>query len=198
MFRVIIVVHKGTLYDALKHLSTLIINTITSSLLISHGVRKNTTLHIFFNEDEINLTFIGSQIRQLRPDEQSVKGILRKVKLVLEKRRVNRRSYRVHAGVIMNRAPLDKLPSSSFKSYGNVLKLKNNFKQGLDIRTINFNRYNSLLFITPLRPVDEQLLKFMDKDLLNVKVSRTLLNAPQLIILFHNEVDRHVYKSRVY
>jgi len=190
---VIIVIHQGTLYESVKNSLPLIVNTITSSLLISHGVRKDTVLHMFFNEDEVNLTFIGSQIRQLRPDEQSVKGILRKAKLALE-RGISKRSRKVHAGVIVSRITLDKLISNSLRGHGNVLKLKNDFKRGLDIRAIDFSKYTSLLFIAPLRPSDEPLLKFVNEDSLSVRMSRTPLNAPQLIILFHNEVDRHAYK----
>jgi len=162
--------------------------------LVSHGIRKDTTLHLFFNEDGIDLMFIGSQVRQLRPDEQSTKGILRKAKLKLE-RGIKGKFSKIHTGILMSRTTLSKLMSTSVKGHSSLLKLKNEFKRGLDIRLIDFDKYTSFIFIVPLMPLDEQLLKDVNGDILNIKLSRERLNAPQLIVLFHNEVDRHVFKQ---
>jgi len=154
-------------------------------------------LYLFFREDEVYLAFLGNKVKQLRPDEQSVMGILRKAKLKM-RRGVTRKSHIVHPGILIGKTTLNRLISKVSRSYGNILKLKSVFKYGLDIRTVNFNKYTSFLIIVPLIPSDDQLLENINESILNVRLSRTSLDAPKLIILFHNEVDRHVFKRGRY
>jgi len=187
--RVIVVAHSGSLADALRDMLPLLTATVSAALLVSHGVRRDAALHMWFGGDSSCLTFLGERVRQLRPDEQSLGGVLKKARLRLERPGGLQRSRSVHPGVLVSRASLADVLSVSARGQPPVLRLKCGLR-GRDIREVRLSGYRRIVLLAPLAAGDYKLIGEVDEGLLEVRASLSRLDAPQLIVLFHNEVDR--------
>ncbi len=51
--------------------------SITSSFVLSHGIREDVRVHLVL-QDELTITFDGSELRRLNPDERSTAALVRK------------------------------------------------------------------------------------------------------------------------
>ncbi|AFZ72259.1 tRNA (pseudouridine(54)-N(1))-methyltransferase TrmY [Natronobacterium gregoryi] len=51
--------------------------SITAAFVISHGIREDVRVHLIA-QDELTITFDGSQLRRLNPDERSTAALVRK------------------------------------------------------------------------------------------------------------------------
>ena len=54
----------------------LLCRCVTSALLLSHGIREDVRVHLVLS-DEFTLTFEGSTLRRLNPDERSTAALVR-------------------------------------------------------------------------------------------------------------------------
>jgi tRNA (pseudouridine54-N1)-methyltransferase len=55
----------------------LLCRCITSSFLISHGLRRDTELYLVL-QDQLTLRLVGSRLRHLNPDERSTAALVQK------------------------------------------------------------------------------------------------------------------------
>ena len=57
----------------------LVCRCINAALLVSHGVRGDTTAHVVLRggERDVTVRFEGDEVRGLNPDERSIAGVLR-------------------------------------------------------------------------------------------------------------------------
>jgi len=187
--RVIVVAHSGSLADALRDSLPLLTATVSAALLVSHGVRRDAALHMWFGGDSSCLTFLGERVKQLRPDEQSLGGVLRKARLRLERLGGPRRPRSVHPGVLVSRASLADVLSASARGQPPVLRLKCGLR-GRDIREVSLSGCRRIALLAPLAAEDYKLIGEVGEEFVEVRASLSRLDAPQLIVLFHNEVDR--------
>ena len=51
--------------------------SITSAFVLSHGIREDVRVHLVIR-DELTITFDGSELRRLNPDERSTAALVRK------------------------------------------------------------------------------------------------------------------------
>ena len=51
--------------------------SITSAFVLSHGIREDVRVHLVI-QDELTITFDGSELRRLNPDERSTAALVRK------------------------------------------------------------------------------------------------------------------------
>lgn len=87
----------------------LIARCIAYALLISHGIRKDTSINILirgYGKDYSLIRLIGRELRHLRPDERTIWGILNKA---LIRPRTSLKELRVHWGVYIIQGELDDL-----------------------------------------------------------------------------------------
>jgi len=73
-------------------------STIYSAILISHGIRLNTKLTLYF-PDSAYITFISNRLKNVRPDSQSIIGILRKASSILTRNKQVNKSFKVSSGI---------------------------------------------------------------------------------------------------
>ena len=62
-------------YDSKPTFNTTISSVISSALLLSHNIRRDTILQIHFNNNKV-LIVDGMNVRNLRPDYESMKGLV--------------------------------------------------------------------------------------------------------------------------
>ncbi len=191
--RVFICILDDTFNEVFNNKFFIISSLVSNALLISHDVRKDSALHIYFLKDGIYVTLLGNRIRQIRPDEQSLKGIFRKVTSI----DLSVRSFaHIHTGVIVRKEDLSSAMKHFIKGLSPRLNLVQSSK-GLDIRSLKFKQYKQVNFIMALNLNVEDLIgkyKLLD-EYLPVRVSKSLKNSPQLITLVNNEIDRQIYTS---
>ncbi len=62
--------------DALSKDAGIVTRFVVGALLVSHGARRDARVSVYFGGDGA-VTFDGASMRNVRPDEQSLSGILR-------------------------------------------------------------------------------------------------------------------------
>lgn len=73
---------------------------ISASIMLSHGLRKDTD--VIFITNKVAIHFVTSHLKSVRPDEGSLLGILRKVF-----RAINEGHSTAHSGVIISKRNLE-------------------------------------------------------------------------------------------
>lgn len=69
----ILVTTEATLADL-----SLLSRIINAAFFLSHGIRRDVTLRILVHDRGVLISFVGSKLKQLHIDEQSMVGVLRK------------------------------------------------------------------------------------------------------------------------
>lgn len=158
----------------------LITRFITGALLLSHGTRKDVNASIFF-EEGIIITFDGASMRNVRPDEQSLSGIL-KAGL---RRAEDRGKCRVLQGVTARKADLiEVLERQPGKKY---------FYEGPG-KTHGINGDLFVVFLSPgARGEIFQRLRGAGFDPLRIGVRE--IEADQAVVLVNNLIDRADWKQ---
>ncbi|RLE55104.1 MAG: hypothetical protein DRJ40_09110 [Thermoprotei archaeon] len=89
-----------TTLDSIERNYPTYIRCIVASLLLSHTIRRDTTLHLVLPREGFHVKFVGSKLRQLRADEQSAGGLLRKViRYLRESAGYSSRTRQLHSGI---------------------------------------------------------------------------------------------------
>jgi len=143
---------------------------VVGAMLLSHGVRPDVRAHIIFDE-EICVTFEGKSMRNVRPDEQSLAGILRAG--------FERGEGRVMRGISAKRIDIDEFLCSArgaklyySGAYGRVEELSQEF---------------FAVFGYPNLGIEDRLSKL---GFLPVNLGRVDLLPDQAVVVLNNKVDR--------
>ena len=174
-----------TLNDLEQNLPTYV-RCLVASLLLSHSIRKDTTLGILLPEETSYIEFLGSKIRQLRADEQSASGIvLKAIRGVESTSKVCIRQ--VHPGVLVRKLSksitrLSDLVKPTPPSTYLVLSRsgKKNIKLSSKLRSV-------ILMI----PIYEDLLRYVKLPTEAVNfIERPTISVEHLIVLMNTILDR--------
>ena len=102
-----------TIEEGVRFLPVLV-RCVSSSIMLSHALRSSTELVILFEKEETVLDFYSDRLRNVRPDESSLKGIFKKAFKLLKAGYERRR---VHSGVVMYRASLREIASRTSRLF---------------------------------------------------------------------------------
>lgn len=168
---------------ALKHFSSLISNCISASLLISHGMRMDVNLILFF-DDNVYLRFEPKRLKYIRPDEQSTYGVVKKA--IRGALRLSPSSSREFSpGVFGGRVSFSHL----LKRRGQIYY---SYRRGVKLDSIRIDRNPTLVICYPDYGADDLslLLSFRAKP---IRISFTYNYPSSLIVIFQNHCDRLFY-----
>ncbi len=164
---------------------------ISTALMISHGLRKDTAIFFYFLVENVIIRIFGEKLRQIRPDEQSLYGIIKKIMRFIES---NQLKKRLHTGILASRGNLYEYVKIDRQTYILIEDAK-----GIDIRQIVFINPSKIIYITSLLNNNTYIfIKFFTKftknsNFYNIKTSVQSLFPDSLIVLVNNELDRRFY-----
>lgn len=146
---------------------------IVGSLMLSHEIRRDSKVNIIVDE-EICITFNGKTMRNVRPDESSLSGIIK-----AGLRKIGRK---VLPGVMVNRIDL-----KDFFNKAKTVKLYYSEKIGKvqDVPNEFF-----IVFQYPKLEIEESLLKM---SFLPIKLSKKSLFPDQAVVILNNKLDRKIF-----
>ncbi|MCX8182284.1 MAG: hypothetical protein N3D12_04125 [Candidatus Methanomethyliaceae archaeon] len=143
---------------------------VVGSMLLSHGVRPDSRAHIIFDE-KICITFDGKSMRNVRPDEQSLAGILRAG--------LERGAGRVMMGISAKRIDIDEFLSGV---RGAKIYYSGAYGRVEDVPQDFFS-----VFGYPNLGIKESLCK---SGFLSVNLGSVDLLPDQAVVVLNNRVDR--------
>jgi len=170
----------------LKNFFPTVSSSISAALLISHGLRFDTKLTLFFS-DQIFLRFEPRRLRYLRPDEQSTFGIVKRAILIASRRDLPRAKEST-PGVFAGKGSF-----ADFLKGG--LKIMYYDLKGADLRSILIPRDFKLVIGYPSL-LDEDLSLLSKYGAKPVRISVSYRNPASLIVLFNNYYDRTLLEKR--
>jgi len=147
----------------------LIVEYINSSLLLSHGIRRDTALIIIFINKNLFLKVSGGTLRQYRPDYNSARGVVLKA---LRRGRA--------PGIVVK--PLNELRrvlwgEAWLISYARGMMLGDEIVSCLEKKTI-------------VMPSAIQLVKNLLKEVKYIRIEPPIYTEPQAIVIINNILDR--------
>ncbi|MGQ9759375.1 MAG: hypothetical protein ACUVQ5_02225 [Candidatus Methanomethylicaceae archaeon] len=149
---------------------------VVGAMLLSHGVRADAKAHVVFDGTKC-ITFDGKSMRNVRPDEQSLSGILRAGIKKIE----GRGGGRVMPGIFAKQIQIQELLREAKGArlyyaggYGRVEEVPEDF---------------FVIFGYPGLEIEEELLR---RGFLSVKLGRVPLLPDQAVVLLNNRLDRRL------
>lgn len=162
---------------------------VAQALLVSHGIRKNNEVYLLLlgppNPPKA-LRIVGSEVRNLSPDERNVGGLIRKALGIT----INSEWKKSSPGFYVAKKDLDSLLNELSKKY-EIIYLR---EDGKDIREIAKGLKNPLFVLGDhlgLKKEDEEIVLKYAKFI--VSVSPLSLQADQCITIVNYELDRISY-----
>ncbi|MEM0232378.1 MAG: hypothetical protein QXG78_04680, partial [Candidatus Methanomethyliaceae archaeon] len=146
---------------------------IVGSLMLSHEIRRDSKVNIIIDK-EICITFNGKVMRNVRPDESSLSGII--------KAGLRKIGKKVLPGVIVKRINLE-----DFFNKVKVNKLYYSEKIG-KIQDISNEFF--IVFQYPKLEIEELLLRM---NFLPIKLSKKSLFPDQAVVILNNKLDRKIF-----
>ncbi len=143
---------------------------VVGAMLLSHGVRPDARTHIIF-DGKICITFEGKSMRNVRPDEQSLAGILRAG--------FERGEGRVMRGIFAKRIDIDEF-------FGGVRGARL-YYSGAYGRVEDLPQEFFAVFGYPNLGIEDRLTKI---GFLPVNLGRVELLPDQAVVVLNNRVDR--------
>ncbi len=173
------------LKEAKENLS-IILRCIPAAFFLSHSLRLNTYLLLYFWRENKGALFITNRLKNIRVDEQSLSGVFRRIARAVRSNRV--RISSVHTGVIVAKKKLEEYLGkwSKFPLYFHSLR-------GSYIREVQLSE--PLVFVSPLTSYNKgqiSILKSYGGKPLRVSVNE---NFPDIyFVLVNNELDRSLWR----
>ena len=158
---------------------------VTSSLLLSHGIRNNISLYIHMlgePDPPKTLLFKGENMKYLSPDERSTASLIKKALSL----KVSRSWIPSTPGVFVSRLTLDEI-LDDLSEEGEIFLLD---EDGKDIRDVELKGDISFVLGDHLGLTDPQKKLVRNKCTECVSVSPLSLHADQCIVIVLNELDR--------
>jgi len=149
---------------------------VVGALLLSHGTRTDVRVIVFFDSEKC-VSFEGNSMRNVRPDEQSLSGILR----AGLKRLGGAGSGRVMQGINAHLKP--------FEEYLKEARHARLFYGGAGGKVTNFNSDFVAVFQYPSmsRQMEDDLCRH---GFLPMHLSERVLSPDQAVVVLNNTVDR--------
>jgi tRNA (pseudouridine54-N1)-methyltransferase len=158
---------------------------VTSSLLLSHGIRNNISLYIHMlgePDPPKTLLFKGDHMKYLSPDERSTASLIKKALSL----KVSRSWITSTPGVFVSRLTLDEI-LDDLSEKGEIFLLD---EGGKDIRNVELKGDISFVLGDHLGLTSPQKNLVRKKCTECVSVSPLSLHADQCIVIVLNELDR--------
>lgn len=154
---------------------------VVGALLLSHGARTDVRVIVFFDGEKC-VSFEGNSMRNVRPDEQSLSGILR----AGLKRLGGAGSGRVMQGINAYSKP--------FEEYMKEARHTKLFYGGAGGKVTNFNSDFVAVFQYPTmsRQREDELRRHGFSPM---RLSERTLSPDQAVIILNNRVDRRATAS---
>jgi tRNA pseudouridine-54 N-methylase len=146
---------------------------IVGAMMLSHNLRKDVCTYIIF-DNKVCIIFEGKSMKNVRPDEKSILGILKSGLLRIDSKKESRILPGVIARKIIVEDFLNNLPSPKFfysSTYGKTEKLGENF---------------SIIFGYP----KIENLCILLKNFVPFKIGKTDLYPDQLVVIINNKIDK--------
>lgn len=151
---------------------------VVGVMLLSHGVRPDARAHVVFDREKC-ITFEGKSMRNVRPDEQSLSGILRAGIERIE----GSGGGRVMPGIFARQIQIEE-----FLREGKGVKLYYAGGYGrIEIIPKDF----FVVFGYPELEIEGELLK---EGFVSVNLGRIPLLPDQAVVLLNNKLDRRLEK----
>jgi len=150
---------------------------VVGAMLLSHGVRRDTRAHVIFDE-EVCITFDGKSVRNVRPDEQSLAGILRAG--------LKKSVGRVMGGIYANRIEIEEFLG---RAKGARVYYSGPFGRLEDVPQDFF----AVFGYPNIRIVDE----LNRAGFLPLNLGRVDLLPDQAVVILNNKVDRKVAEKMI-
>ncbi|MCD6457572.1 MAG: hypothetical protein J7K82_01870 [Thermoproteales archaeon] len=159
---------------------------VSAAIFLSHNLRGDVIFRIFVRDGEYLITFKPTSLRNVRADEQSMGGILKKAYKAMARSIV--KTKKIHHGVVLAR-----------KSFIAALKrppetlLLYEASNGKDLRNIKLSgKYNNILYVLSnnLKYTSFEVEYFISHDFIPISVSVSPVSIDARIVLFNNEMDR--------
>jgi len=176
--RVFIVKFQCKIGEIIKKYVNVACSTISSALLISHGMRRDTKLILAFNDDTY-IKFLGERLKYVRPDCQSTAGILRKILRENERRRL--KSKHIFPGIMVGRGKFIDLLKGPNQTYYST-------DRGRDLySTILQSDFKFIIGYPQLS--EEELAAVKRKNGIPIRISLKYKSPGPLITLIHHRCD---------
>lgn len=146
---------------------------IVGSLMLSHEIRRDSKVNIIIDR-EICITFNGKTMRNVRPDESSLSGII--------KAGLRKIGKKVLPGVMVSRINLE-----DFLNRVKATKLYYSERAGKIQDTPN---EFFIIFQYPKLEIEELLLKM---NFSSIKLSKKSLFPDQAVVILNNKLDRKLF-----
>lgn len=154
---------------------------IVGALLLSHGARRDVRAMLFFDGGSC-ISFEGGSMRNVRPDEQSLLGIIRAgLKRLQDPRREGAGGRRVMQGI--------NAFSTSLEDYVKDAKGMKVFYSGAGGRTVELRQDFTAFFQYP--ELDGDVRKMLSKNgFVPVRLGSCQVAQDQAVVLLNNLADR--------
>lgn len=143
---------------------------VVGSMMLSHDIRRDSKVNIIVDE-EICITFNGKTMKNVRPDESSLSGIIRAG--------LRKMNGRVLPGVTVSRINLE-----DFLNEAKSIKLYYSERIG---RVQEVPSEFFIIFQYPKLEIEELLLKM---NFSPIKLSKRSLFPDQAVVILNNRLDR--------
>jgi tRNA (pseudouridine54-N1)-methyltransferase len=160
----------------------LLCRCITSSFLISHGLRRDTELYLVL-QDQLTLRLVGSRLRHLNPDERSTAALVQKA-LRLRGALQGEGELESTPGIFISQRGLRPVLAEAKARVEQLFLLH---EQGSPIRQAGLARDVGFVLSDHLdfRPEELELMA----DLPWLSLGPLSLHADHCIVIVHNELD---------
>lgn len=149
---------------------------VVGALLVSHGARRDVKVNVFFDGSKC-VSFEGKSMRNVRPDEQSLSGILKAGLKKID----GRGSGRVMQGI--------NAYTKKFENYMDGVKSMKIFYKGAGGRDLSLEDDFTAVFQHPKMSGEvESLLN--SRGFIPIRLSRGPLPPDQAVVMLSNRADR--------
>jgi len=163
--------------DVLKDHFPLISSSISSALLISHGLRMDASLTFIF-EDDLYVKFFVDRLRYIRPDVQSTYGVFRKIASAIVGKSFRR--HHILSGIVVGYGSFKRLLGG-----GNIFFYD---PRGIRLASAPFTRRFKFVMGFPSLPMEDiHFLRVLGG--VPVNVSLKYKSPSSIILLVHNYCD---------
>lgn len=129
---------------------------VSASLMLSHALRGDAELHVLFFREGACISFYSNRLRNIRPDEASLRGVFRKA---FHKIQVGafEDAGQVHSGVLVRKTLLEDLIRGGERVFYS-------FDRGLssNFETL-FSACKSPIFVVPLQEYPVEALRALEE-----------------------------------
>lgn len=163
----------------------ILVRCVNSAFFLSHGIRKENEVHLLLLGGKAapkTVTFKGSEIRYLNPDERSTSSLIRNALL----KDPDGKETKSSPGVYVSERSLADLLSDLSKDHSFVYLTEG----GTDVRECEFPENPCFILGDNRDPTEEELELLSSYPFTEISIGPLSLHADHCIIVALNEMDR--------